>query len=989
MADRTPRIFVSATTSDLGSFRVVVDSALIDKETLPISQVHFEADGRPVAEFLESKIASSDAVICLVGPSYGSEPSRREPDSPRRSYTQLEYDIARRLGKPIFVFMATNDCMLDSQITEPDELRELQAMHIAQIRQADWRYMQFSSKEDLDRQIRAMRLDSLGLGNMAPRLAAILCVRLKYVAALRKSFNITSWTKEVLQPFHELVTQALFLPSNESWKANASVSSDTECVVQFESPREAIEAALRLQRGIGRTGWDESQLQVSVGVHLGWVVGFGGTSPNSALITGEAIEFCRELSAIGVSRQILVTKPIFEELTRLQVRSLPSGAAADEVPVVWSPHGRFVNCESTECFEVFEAGAPGIGPLVKPKGSNILMPQEQMEFERLESWRPIAGQEIPGRDGWVLAKLLGKGGFGETWLATAKKGTFQRAFKFCTNAKQLPSLRRELTAYRIFANLLKSRSDLVKIHDTRFDQPPYFIECEYFEAGDLHDWFQQQLSKRGPHLTLAFRVSLAKQIATTLNATHSVGLWHNDVKPKNILVRENHGQPPTMVLADFGIVRIVDRTQAKQADITLEGFTMVQDDGLHSYSGTPMYQPPGGENSQHTDAYALGVVLYQLVIGDFTVPVGDGWELNLKKSIDGHSELSRKERAAWTDAMTQLIRGLVTINPENRIRLEQIETQLEAIDTLVKAAMWRRRIRNAKHRLLTASIVTIVAMISSWGWYVHYENQNEIKRQQYAAKQEEPVLTDCEASKQKYHFEVAVEAQDRELVDELAPLDYSSFTFLKTSSYFDLSHWKPIPDGATPQDAGPVERSDNVRVIHLIRKRSVSGDNSKIRIHYFTSGHDVFLRCPNRGFSLRARKDRDFLGGKTQPTAAREIEVDVSDVPYGEPFSIVIEATIWNGFQFNSDRKQWAALLSLDDLSEAELGIRFPENMRPKKQPSLWVYLRGSERAEAPSEIQNFNVRPDSNGWVWRPHDVKRNFVYQVEFDWDCVSDSL
>ncbi len=987
MVGRTPRIFVSSTTSDLGTFRVVVDSALIDKETLPISQAHFEADGRPVVDFLENKIASSDAVICLIGPSYGSEPNLREPHAPRRSYTQLEYDIARRLGKPIFVFLATSECSLELQTDEPAELRELQAIHIAQIRQADWRYMQFSSATDLDRQIRAMRLDSLGLGNMAPRLAAILCVSLNYAARFRNTFQITSWTKEVLQPFHDLVTQTLFPQSGDSWTGSASISSDTECVVQFESPRDALESALRIQRGIAQAGWDESKLQVSIGVHLGWVVGFGGTSPNSALITGEAIEFCRELSTIGVSRQILVTKPIFEELTRLHVRSLQSGAEANEVPVVWSPLGRFVNCESTESYELFEAGAPGIVPLVKPKGSRILMPQEQLEFERLESWRPMVGQEIPGRDGWILTKLLGKGGFGETWLATAKKGTFQRAFKFCTNAKHLPSLRRELTAYRILANRLKSRSDLVKIHDTRFDQPPYFLESEYFEAGDLHDWFQQQLSEPEPQLTLTYRVSLATQIATTLNATHSVGLWHNDVKPKNILVRENPGQPPTMVLADFGIGRLVDHAKAKQTNITIEGFTIMQEDGLQSYSGTPMYQPPGGENTQHTDAYAFGVVLYQLVIGDFSVPVGEGWESQLKNSVDGYSELSSKERAAWTDVLTQFIRGLVTINTDNRIRLEDIESSLAAIDTHVKAAMQQRRMRNAKHLLLTTSIVAIIVIISSWGWYTHYQNKIETSRRQLAVQQEQETLIGCEASKQKYHFVEAVESHNRELVDELTPLDYSDFTLLKASSYFDLSHWKPIPAGSTTQNGGQVERSDNVRVIHLIRKRSVSGDNSKIRVHYFTSGYDIFLRCPNRPFVLRARKDRDFLGGKMQSTAAREIEIDVSDVPYGEPFSIVIEATIWNGFQVNEDRKQWAALLSLDDLGEAELGIRFPENMRPKKQPRLWVYLRGSEKAEAPSELQNYTVFSNSNGWVWRPHDVIRNFVYQFEFDWDYLSE--
>ncbi len=371
------------------------------------------------------------------------------------------------------------------------------------------------------------------------------------------------------------------------------------------------------------------------------------------------------------------------------------------------------------------------------------------------------------------------------------------------------------------------------------------------------------------------------------------------------------------------------------------------------------------------------------------MPVGEGWESRLKDAIAAYAELDRKQREAWTDLLTQFIRGLVTINVENRIRLEDIASQLDKVDTLVKAAIWQRRLRSIKQRLLTATFVAIISIIAGWGRYDRYQSKLETQRQQLAMAREQEILVGWEASKQKYRFAEAVEAQDRELDDELAPLDYSGFTLLKTSSFFDLSHWKPILGGATPQDAGPVERSDNVRVIHLIRKRNFSGDNSKIRVKYFTSGYDVHSRCQNRPYTLRARKDRDFLGGKTQTTAAREIEVDLSDAPFGEPIAIAIEATIWNGFQFNVDRKQWAALLSLDDLGDAELGIRFPENLRPKKQPRLWVFPRGSAEVEAPSELQNFTVQSNSNGWVWRPHDVKRNFVYQVEFDWDCVSDSL
>ena len=54
---------------------------------------------------LRGKIAACDAVIHLAGECYGAEPVHREPAAPRRSYTQMEYDLARELGKPLYVFL--------------------------------------------------------------------------------------------------------------------------------------------------------------------------------------------------------------------------------------------------------------------------------------------------------------------------------------------------------------------------------------------------------------------------------------------------------------------------------------------------------------------------------------------------------------------------------------------------------------------------------------------------------------------------------------------------------------------------------------------------------------------------------------------------------------------------------------------------------------------------------------------------------------------
>src|SRR5205823_7763600 len=82
-----PRVFVSATTRDLGSFRKAVADVLLTLEARPVIQDHFAPDYRSVVEMLREKLGNCDAVLCLVGGRYGYEPLKRDPDQPTRSYT--------------------------------------------------------------------------------------------------------------------------------------------------------------------------------------------------------------------------------------------------------------------------------------------------------------------------------------------------------------------------------------------------------------------------------------------------------------------------------------------------------------------------------------------------------------------------------------------------------------------------------------------------------------------------------------------------------------------------------------------------------------------------------------------------------------------------------------------------------------------------------------------------------------------------------------
>lgn len=158
----TPRVFVSATSRDLGSFRKAASEVLVRKHVLPVDQDHAVPDYQSVEQSLRKRIIGCDAVICLVGHLYGREPNGRPATCQRRSYTQMEYDIAIELGKPLFLFLATDDCELDvrrDQIQEPEELQTLQRDYRCELETLDRLRYEFRSVEQLRAEIALIEFD--------------------------------------------------------------------------------------------------------------------------------------------------------------------------------------------------------------------------------------------------------------------------------------------------------------------------------------------------------------------------------------------------------------------------------------------------------------------------------------------------------------------------------------------------------------------------------------------------------------------------------------------------------------------------------------------------------------------------------------------------------------------------------------------------------------------------------------------------------------
>ena len=203
---------------------------------------------------------------------------------------------------------------------------------------------------------------------------------------------------------------------------------------------------------------------------------------------------------------------------------------------------------------------------------------------------------------YEILSVLGEGGMGVVYLARQRSPRRDVALKVL----RAGSLRTaDVRRFELEAELLgrMRHPGIASIYEAGTHRAgtgvqPFFA-MEYIEGRDLAAHVE------GADLSVSDRLELFVSVCDAVQSAHDLGIIHRDIKPANVLVDEA-GRPHVI---DFGIARVLGELDGLDAQQTRTGLLI----------GTPQYISPEQLQGQpvdgRADVYALGLILYELLVG--------------------------------------------------------------------------------------------------------------------------------------------------------------------------------------------------------------------------------------------------------------------------------------------------------------------------------------------------------------------------------------
>ncbi len=218
---------------------------------------------------------------------------------------------------------------------------------------------------------------------------------------------------------------------------------------------------------------------------------------------------------------------------------------------------------------------------------------ELRDAEATSSELPQADRSL--RDpiaGYTIRRSIGESEKAIVYLATSAALGVDVALKVSKSERDEND--RQLLAREHAALSAVRHPAIVQIHDYGVHQGREYLAMEYFPRGDLKARLQRGLIE--PDV-----LRYIEQIARALQVVHGAGIYHRDLKPPNVMLRDND----EIVLIDFGLARNLHEGNQSTRKGVLRG--------------SPYYMSPeqalGERLDARTDLYSLGIIFYEMLTG--------------------------------------------------------------------------------------------------------------------------------------------------------------------------------------------------------------------------------------------------------------------------------------------------------------------------------------------------------------------------------------
>src|SRR5687767_1739734 len=301
-----------------------------------------------------------------------------------------------------------------------------------------------------------------------------------------------------------------------------------------------------------------------------------------------------------------------------------------------------------------------------------------------------------------IESRIGAGGMGEVYKARDETLGRVVALKmlpveFTSDPERVQRFRQEA-----FAASRLNHPNIITIFEIVHQDNNHFITEEYVKGQTLKELLTDPLDKKQRGLVLENALDIAIQIVRALKAAHTAWIIHRDIKPDNIMIREDG----LVKVVDFGIAKLGDDPrsltdtagffQSNDPSLTMPGLIM----------GTASYMSPeqarGEQLDGRTDLFSLGILLYEMTTGSRLFAVATRIEAldRLKKGDDVVREGLRLGHIP--KELQRILRRALQSNRE-----ERYGSAAEVLDDLI---IFKQRLENKTTRRIVGVIALAVLL---------------------------------------------------------------------------------------------------------------------------------------------------------------------------------------------------------------------------------------------------------------------------------------